>query len=1036
MSFSGLFIQRPVATTLLTLAILMVGALAFNLLPVAPLPQVDFPTISVSASLPGASPETMATTVATPLERALGKIAGVSEITSSSTLGSSRITLQFDLNRDIDGAARDVQAAINAARADLPTSLPRNPTYKKINPADSPIIILSLTSKVYDRGQMYDVATTLLGEKLSQIKGVGQVSVSGSSMPSVRVEVNPNALNKYGFAMSDVSSLIKANNANRPKGVIEQDDHQWQIYANDQSSKASEYAQLLLGYRNGSAVRLSDVASVEDSVQDLRNAGISNGQPAIVIILYRQPGANIIETADRVKAVLPQLQASLPGAMDLNMVLERTSTIRASLYEIERTLLISIGLVIFVVFIFLRNWRAALIPSIAVPVSLVGTFSVMYLCGFSLNNLSLMAITIATGFVVDDAIVVLENVSRHIEKGLSPMKAALLGVKEVSFTVISISLSLIAVFIPILMMGGIVGRLFREFAITLSVAILVSLLVSLTTTPMMCARLLRAKNTESHGRLYQYSERFFDAMLGGYKRSLNWALRYPFCILMILISTIGLNVYLYNVVPKGFFPQQDAGRMIGSLQADQASSFQSVKLKLSEFVKILKSDPAVENVIGFTGGGRRNGGFLFVVLKPLNERNISIDRVIARLRPKLMTVAGASLYLNPVQDIRMGGRQSNAQYQFTLRSDDLEDLRQWTPRLQRALMRVPEMADVNTDQQVKGLQSTLVIDRASAARLGISLRSIDTALNLAFGQSQVSTIYTTVNQYYVVLEYAPQYWQSPKGLEQVYVISPSQGQVPLSSISHFELTNTALAVNHQGQFAAATISFNLPEGYSLSDAVKVTNETMKKIGVPSTLYGSFEGTARAFQDSLKNQPLLVLAAIITVYIVLGILYESFIHPITIISTLPSAGVGALLGLMLFKTEFSIIAMIGVLLLIGIVKKNAIMMIDFALAAERQQGIGTREAIFQACLLRFRPIMMTTMAALLGAIPLAIGFGEGSELRQPLGISIVGGLVMSQLLTLYTTPVVYLYMDRLSQWSRRHKKKKLNEQTLATESQKG
>ncbi len=1036
MSFSGLFIQRPVATTLLTLAILMVGALAFNLLPVAPLPQVDFPTISVSASLPGASPETMATTVATPLERALGKIAGVSEITSSSTLGSSRITLQFDLNRDIDGAARDVQAAINAARADLPTSLPRNPTYKKINPADSPIIILSLTSKVYDRGQMYDVATTLLGEKLSQIKGVGQVSVSGSSMPSVRVEVNPNALNKYGFAMSDVSSLIKANNANRPKGVIEQDDHQWQIYANDQSSKASEYAQLLLGYRNGSAVRLSDVASVEDSVQDLRNAGISNGQPAIVIILYRQPGANIIETADRVKAVLPQLQASLPGAMDLNMVLERTSTIRASLYEIERTLLISIGLVIFVVFIFLRNWRAALIPSIAIPVSLVGTFSVMYLCGFSLNNLSLMAITIATGFVVDDAIVVLENVSRHIEKGLSPMKAALLGVKEVSFTVISISLSLIAVFIPILMMGGIVGRLFREFAITLSVAILVSLLVSLTTTPMMCARLLRAKNTESHGRLYQYSERFFDAMLGGYKRSLNWALRYPFCILMILISTIGLNVYLYNVVPKGFFPQQDAGRMIGSLQADQASSFQSVKLKLSEFVKILKSDPAVENVIGFTGGGQRNGGFLFVVLKPLNERNISIDRVIARLRPKLMTVAGASLYLNPVQDIRMGGRQSNAQYQFTLRSDDLEDLRQWTPRLQRALMRVPEMADVNTDQQVKGLQSTLVIDRASAARLGISLRSIDTALNLAFGQSQVSTIYTTVNQYYVVLEYAPQYWQSPKGLEQVYVISPSQGQVPLSSISHFELTNTALAVNHQGQFAAATISFNLPEGYSLSDAVKVTNETMKKIGVPSTLYGSFEGTARAFQDSLKNQPLLVLAAIITVYIVLGILYESFIHPITIISTLPSAGVGALLGLMLFKTEFSIIAMIGVLLLIGIVKKNAIMMIDFALAAERQQGIGTREAIFQACLLRFRPIMMTTMAALLGAIPLAIGFGEGSELRQPLGISIVGGLVMSQLLTLYTTPVVYLYMDRLSQWSRRHKKKKLNEQTLATESQKG
>ena len=771
-------------------------------------------------------------------------------------------------------------------------------------------------------------------------------------------------------------------------------------------------------------MRLADVAEVIDGVQDLRNAGISNGKPAVLVLLYRQPGANIIEVADRVRAVLPQLQASIPAVIELNVVMERTSTIRASLAEIERTLLISLALVIMVVFLFLRNWRATLIPSIAVPVSLIGTFSVMYLCGFSLNNLSLMAITIATGFVVDDAIVVLENVSRHIEKGVSPFTAALLGVKEVGFTVMSISLSLIAVFIPILMMGGIVGRLFREFAVTLSVAILISMVVSLTLTPMMCSRLLKRPQDESHGKLYRASESVFNWISRGYEKTLGIALRWPLLVLLALGATIALNVYLYNIVPKGFFPRQDTGRLVGSLQADQASSFQAVRVKLADFIKIVQSDPAVESVTGFTGGGQRNGGFMFIQLKPVKERKLTADEVIARLRPKMGAVAGATLFLNPVQDIRMGGRQSNTAYQFTLRSDNLEDLRTWTPRLQNALQDAPELADVNSDQQVRGLQTTLTIDRNSAARLGITIRAIDTALNLAFGQSLVSTIYTERNQYRVVLEVAPQYWQGPEGLENIYVLSPVKGQVPLSSIARYELTNTALAVNHQGQFAAATISFNLPIGKSLSDAVKATTDMMAKIGVPSTLHGSFQGTARAFQDSLSSQPFLILAALITVYIVLGILYESTIHPITILSTLPSAGVGALLALMWFNAEFNIIAMIGVILLIGIVKKNAIMMIDFAIVAERQDGLSTRDAIFQACLLRFRPIMMTTMAALLGAIPLALGTGDGAEMRQPLGIAIVGGLVMSQILTLYTTPVVYLYMDRFRLWTLRLRGKKV------------
>ena len=1024
MSIAEPFVRRPVATVLLTLGLVLAGLLGFSLLPVSPLPQVDFPTIQVTAQLPGASPETMAATVATPLERALGKIAGVTEITSSSSLGNSRITLQFDLSRDIDGAAREVQAAINASRVELPTSLPRNPTYRKINPADAPIMIIALTSETFDRGQMYDIASTILGEKLAQVKGVGQVTVSGSSLPAVRVEINPAALNKYGIGLDDVRTTINANNANRPKGVVEEGDKQWQIYANDQSTKAADYAPLIVAWRNGAPVRLADVAEVIDGVQDLRNAGISNGKPAVLVLLYRQPGANIIEVADRVRAVLPQLQASIPAVIELNVVMERTSTIRASLAEIERTLLISLALVIMVVFLFLRNWRATLIPSIAVPVSLIGTFSVMYLCGFSLNNLSLMAITIATGFVVDDAIVVLENVSRHIEKGVSPFKAALLGVKEVGFTVMSISLSLIAVFIPILMMGGIVGRLFREFAVTLSVAILISMVVSLTLTPMMCSRLLKRPQDESHGKLYRASESVFNWISRGYEKTLGIALRWPLLVLLALGATIALNVYLYNIVPKGFFPRQDTGRLVGSLQADQASSFQAVRVKLADFIKIVQSDPAVESVTGFTGGGQRNGGFMFIQLKPVKERKLTADEVIARLRPKMGAVAGATLFLNPVQDIRMGGRQSNTAYQFTLRSDNLEDLRTWTPRLQNALQDAPELADVNSDQQVRGLQTMLTIDRNSAARLGITIRAIDTALNLAFGQSLVSTIYTERNQYRVVLEVAPQYWQGPEGLENIYVLSPVKGQVPLSSIARYELTNTALAVNHQGQFAAATISFNLPIGKSLSDAVKATTDMMAKIGVPSTLHGSFQGTARAFQDSLSSQPFLILAALITVYIVLGILYESTIHPITILSTLPSAGVGALLALMWFNAEFNIIAMIGVILLIGIVKKNAIMMIDFAIVAERQDGLSTRDAIFQACLLRFRPIMMTTMAALLGAIPLALGTGDGAEMRQPLGIAIVGGLVMSQILTLYTTPVVYLYMDRFRLWTLRLRGKKV------------
>ncbi len=1019
MNLSQPFIERPVATTLLTLGIALAGALSFGFLPVSPLPQVDFPTISVSASLPGASPETMASSVATPLERSLGRIAGITEITSSSSLGSTRITLQFDLSRDIDGAANDVQAAINAARTLLPSGLPSNPTYRKVNPADAPIMILSMTSESLTQGQMYDAASTILAQKLSQLKGIGQVTVGGSSLPAVRVELNPATLYKYGIGLEDVRTAIVATNANRPKGAVEDDARYWQILANDQAKKAADYMPVVVAYRNGSAVRLSDVGEVVDSVQDLRNAGSANGKPSVLLILNRQPNANIIETVDRVRAILPVLRASIPSAIDLEVALDRTPTIRASLREVERSLAISMGLVILVVFLFLRNWRATLIPAVAVPVSLVGTFAVMHLCGFSLNNLSLMALTIATGFVVDDAIVVLENISRRIEEGMPPMKAALLGSREVGFTVLSMSLSLIAVFIPILLMGGIVGRLFREFAVVLSVSILISLLVSLTTTPMMCARLLKPEGATPHGRLYRVSERFFAWMRRGYEVTLSWALRHSRFMMVLLAGAIGLNFYLYSVVPKGFFPQQDTGRLVGSIQADQGISFQAMRGKVSTFVEIVRADPAVDTVVAFTGGGQRNRAFMFVTLKPLKERKLSADQVVGRLRAKLFQEPGASLFLVPVQDIRVGGRAANAQYQFTLQADDLEELRRWEPRVRRALGQLPELVDVNTDQEDKGQQTSLVIDRDTAARLGVTMRMVDSTLNDVFGQRIVSTIYNPLNQYRVVMEAAPEFWQSPDTLKHVHVSGTGGVQVPLSAFSSYGPTSTPLAVNHQGQFAASTISFNLPEGVSLSEATAAVRQAMDDIGVPTTVHGTFQGTARAFQKSLENQPWLILAALVTLYIVLGILYESVVHPVTILSTLPSAGVGALLALLAFGTELSIIAFIGVILLIGIVKKNAIMMIDFAIDAERNEGLTPEAAIYKACVLRFRPIMMTTMAALLGAVPLAVGLGEGAELRKPLGIAIVGGLVFSQLLTLYTTPVVYLYLDRFRLWAGRH-----------------
>jgi len=1017
-SLSEPFIRRPVATTLLTIGIALAGMVSFGLLPVSPLPQVDFPTIVVSASLPGASPETMSTSVATPLERQLGRIAGVTEMTSNSSQGSSRVVLQFDLSRDIDGAARDVQAALNASLAQLP-SVPTNPNYRKANPADAPILILAMTSKTLSTGQIYDAASTVVAQKISQVNGVGQATVGGATAPAVRVDINPTALNKYGIPLDTVRIALQNANANRPKGFVEQGDQHWQIYTNDQTGlDSAPYRDLIVAWKDGAPVRLSDVAEVTDSVQDIRNLGLFNGDPAVLIIVSKQPGANVIQTIDRIMGLLPQLRASIPADITINVAMDRTQTIRASLKDIEQTLVIAVLLVILVVFVFLRSWRATLIPAVAVPVSLIGTFSIMYLAGFSLDILSLMALTVATGFVVDDAVVVLENISRHMEAGMPRLQAVLTGAREVGFTVLSMSLSLIAVFIPILLMGGIVGRYFREFAITLSVAIFVSLLVSLTTTPMMCARFLRHDPQRKQGRFFEYSERAFNAMLRLYERTLRWALSQPLLMIFVLFVTVCLNVFLYVQVPKGFFPSEDTGVLVGGVQADQSISFQLMSQKMKQFMKIVKSDPAVQNVAGFTGGGQRNGGFMFVSLKPLAERRVSAEGVISRMRMKLGEVAGAQLFLQPAQDIRVGGRQSSSAYQYTLQSDSLDDLRAWGDKIREAFTNMPELADVNSDQAVKGLETQLNFDRATAARLGITTQAIDNALNDAFSQRNASTIYAPLNQYYVIMEVAPQFLQSPEALKDIYVQSRSGKMVPLMSFATFGLGTTPLAVNHQGQFVSTTISFNLADGISLGQASDAIARTMSRLGVPNTIHGGFAGNANAFQQGQSSQPFLILAALLAIYIVLGVLYESYVHPLTILSTLPSAGVGAILALLICKTQFTVIAFIGVILLIGIVKKNAIMMIDFALEAERHQNLDAHDAVFQACMLRFRPIMMTTMAAMLGALPLAIGFGAGSEMRRPLGISIVGGLLVSQLLTLYTTPVVYLYMERFRLWSKR------------------
>jgi len=1020
MSISAPFIHRPVATTLLTFALGMSGAVAYNFLPVAPLPQVDFPSISVNTSLPGASPEIMASSVATPLERQFGRIAGINEMTSSSTLGSTSITLQFDLSRNIDAAARDVQAAINAARGQLPANLPSNPFWRKVNPADPPVLQLALTSTVKTPGEMYNEASTILQQRISQVRGVGQVGVGGSALPGVRVEVDPSKLNNLGLGLEDLRTVLGNANVNSPKGQMSDGSEAWTIHTSDQLLHAAQYRPLIVAYRNGAAVTLSDVASVEDSVEDLRNVGFVNDQPAVLMFIFRQPGANIVETVDRVLSVLPMLRASLPASVNLRVVSDRTTTIRGSVRDVQFTMAISMALVIMVVFVFLRSVKTTLIPAIAVPVSLIGTFTVLYLCGYSVDNLSLMALTIATGFVVDDAIVVIENITRHTELGMKPMEAALVGAKEIGFTVVSISVSLIAVFIPILLMPGIVGRLFREFAITLSVAIILSLFVSLTMTPMMCSRLSGADEGKQHNIFYRFSGWVVDLMRRIYEVSLRWVLRHQPLMLLVTLGTVALTIYLYAAVPKGFFPQQDVGRISGTVVADQATSFQAMRDHVVQLLKIVMQDPAVDNLNvyvgagGATGGGAGaiNNGRMNIQLTPLKDRKISADQVIARLRPKTSRVAGVSLYLQANQDLRIGGRSSGAQYQYTLQSDSVSELNEWAPKVFRKLRSLSYLADVNSDQQDRGLAATLQIDRPTAGRMGISATGIDNTLYDAFGQRQVSVMYTQLNQYHVVMEVNPLFWQNPDGLKYLYVRGNNGQQVPLAAFTHYAPSNAALSVNHQGQFPSVTISFNLPVGSSLSDAVPMIEQAEREIGLPSTIHGSFQGTAAAYKDALDSEPILIAAALITVYIVLGVLYESLIHPLTILSTLPSAGVGALLALMLTHNELNVVSLIGIILLIGIVKKNAIMMIDFAIAAERNEGLEPERAIFQACVLRFRPIMMTTMAALLGGLPLALGRGEGAELRRPLGIAIVGGLLFSQALTLYTTPVVYLYLDRM------------------------
>ena len=1022
MNVSEPFIHRPVATTLLTIAIAIAGAIAFEVLPVSPLPQVDFPTISVNAGLPGASAEIMASSVATPLERQFGHIAGVTEMTSTSSLGTCSVTIQFDLSRNIDGAARDVEAAINSARTYLPANLPANPTYRKVNPADSPIMILGLTSEKYGPDKLYDEASTVIQQKLSQIQGVGQVNVGGGALPSVRVEVNPTKLASYGLTMVDLQSVLRIQNSDLAKGQITDGVTTADIVDNDQISHAIDYKPIIVGHNNGAAIHLEDVANVIDSVQNVRAAGYLNGKRAVLLIIFRQPGANIIETVDRIRAELPSVQASIPSGITTTLVLDRTTTIRASVSDVERTLMISILLVIIVVFIFLRNGRATLIPAVAVPVSLIGTFAVMYLCGYSLDNLSLMALTISTGFVVDDAIVVMENITRHLEDGMDPFAATLKGAKEIGFTVLSISISLIAVFIPLLLMGGIVGRLFREFAITLSTAIIVSMAISLSTTPMMCAYLLRNERAQKHGRLYMASERFFDGALAGYRKSLHWVLDNPGLTLTVLFLTIVLNVVLVYKIPKGFFPQQDTGTLGGSIQGPQDSSFPAMNDAIQKIEAVLTKDPAIQNVMGFTGGGgATNTGNVFIALKPLNERKIGAPEIINRLRPQLNRLPVASAFLQASQDLRIGGRGSAALYQYTIQTDTISDLATWGPRVFAEMKKLPGFQDVNSDQQNGGLDVLLNYDRVTAAKLGQTAQSLDSGIYSAFGQSEVSIIYTQLNQYYVVLEVDPQYSQTPEGLKIIYFHPngsssvTATGNAPLISMATSQTNTIPLTLNHTGLSPSVTTSFNLAPGVSLSDAVLAIDKMKERIGAPSSLRGFFAGTLQAYQNSLKNEWYLLITAILAVYIVLGILYESLIHPLTIISTLPSASVGAILALMLFKVDLNVISIIGIVLLIGIVKKNAIMMVDFALQAEREQGMNTEDSIFQACMLRFRPILMTTMAALFGALPLAFGTGTGSELRRPLGITIVGGLIMSQLLTLYTTPVVYLMLDKLRLW---------------------
>jgi multidrug efflux pump len=1094
MNFSAIFISRPVATTLLTIGIAFAGGLAFLRLSVAPLPQVDFPTLMIQASMSGASPDVMAATVAAPLERHLGFIADVTEMTSRSSLGSTQITLQFALNRDIDGAARDVEAAINAARADLPSNLRSNPTYHKYNPSDSPILLMVLTSETRTAGQLYDSAATVLQQKLSQIEGVGNVDVGGSSLPAVRIELNPDALAHYGIGLEDVRAALAAANANSPKGAIEEGNRHFQIYTNDQATHAADYRGLVVAYRNNRPTLLSDISEVNDSVQSLRNAGLINGKSAVTLVIYKQPGANVIQTVDRIKAILPVLKASMPGGTEMIVTGDRTSTIRASLADTEQTLVIAVVLVILVVFVFLRDERAMLIPGVMVPISIIGTFAAMYLFGYSLNNFSLMALTIATGFVVDDAVVVLENISRHMEMGRSRMQAALEGTKEVAFTVFSISLSLIGVFLPILLMGGIIGRLFREFTITLSVAVIISLVLSLTATPMMCSRLLRREKRVGSNWFSRVTESGFQQMLRFYDATLRWSLGHSLLIFLVLVGSTALNFYLFNVVPKGFFPQQDSGTLLGGIQADPAISFQLMRKKLEQIQTMVQSDPAVDSVVANTGGGRQtNSGNVWVTLKPLQQRD-SVTTVTTRLREKLAQVSGARLYLQPMQDIHIGGRQSLSQYQFTLQADDTSQVLAWTPKLVEALRKRPELTDLNSDQQQNGLQADLKIDRLTMGRFGLLPSAVDNTLYDAFGERQVSTIYNAMNQYAVVMEVAPEYWQNPETLKKLYVSTSGQeasgtqasnavsgtvtngssaspgssassatgastgtsnsvtstatsnsarnqttnaiaakgkssassgaavstqveSMIPLAAFSHYVFDHAPLSVNHQGLFVASTISFNLEPEYSLSDAVAAIRTTIDQIQMPGSIHGTFAGTANAFQSSLKDEPILILAALAAVYVILGILYESYIHPLTILSTLPSATLGALIALQLFNLEFSIIAMLGMILLIGIVKKNAIMMVDFALQAEREEQLSSYDAICRASLVRFRPIMMTTFAAILGALPLVIANGDGSELRRPLGVSIIGGLIISQILTLYTTPVIYLYLDRLRLWFR-------------------